>query len=68
MKYQHSTCTHHVMCIIEYAMCNIEHVMRNIKHVMCKLTHEILVCNRIYINYEFEHYENEYMNMKLKSY
>ena len=61
MKYQHSTCIHHVMCNIEYAMCNIEHVMCNIKH-------EILVCNRIYINYEFEHYENEYMNMKLKSY
>jgi len=48
------------MCNIEYAMCNIEHVMCNIKH-------EILVCNRIYINYEFEHYEHEYMNMKLKS-
>ena len=61
MKYQHSTCTHHVMCIIEYAMCNIE-------HVMCNLKHEILVCNRIYINYETERYENEYMNMKLKSY
>ena len=60
MKYQHSTCIHHVMCNIEYAMCNIEHVMRNIKH-------EILVCNRIYINYEFKHYENEYMTMKLKS-
>ena len=48
------------MCNIEYAMCNIEHVMCNIKH-------EILVC-RIYINYETKHYENEYMNMKLKSY
>ena len=49
------------MCNIEYAMCNIEHVMCNIKH-------EILVCNRIHINYEFGHYKNEYMNMKLKSY
>ena len=48
------------MCNIEYAMCNIEHVMCNIKH-------EILVCNSIYMNYEFENYENEYMNMKLKS-
>ena len=49
------------MCNIEYAICNIEHVMCNIKH-------EILVFNRIYINYEFEQYENESMNMKLKSY
>ena len=49
------------MCDIEYAMCNIENVMFKIKH-------EILECNRIYINYEFEHYKNEYMNMKLKSY
>ena len=49
-------------------MCNIENAICNIEHVMCNIKHEILVCNRIYINYEFELNENEYMNMKLKSY